>query len=322
MHILVTGGYGFVGSSLIPLLCKKGYSVRLGVRDINNNIFEKKFELNDKVSFDLNSSSNKYDQLLNDIDVVIHLAAKVHVMDETTNELEYKEINSTGTECLAKEAAKRGIKRFIFLSSIKVNGEKNLINIDGKPMPFNEDDVPCPQGDYALSKLEAEDAIRNICNNSDMDFVILRPVLIYGENVRANFLSLLNAVNKYCPLPLAAVRNKRSLIYVNNLGDAITKCINTAKVSNKIYLISDVDISVPDLIRMIAAYSKKRVFLFPFPVSLLKIIGCLLGKKRVIDRLSESMLVDNSRFIEDLQWEPPYSLDEGIQRTVAKYMKN
>jgi UDP-N-acetyl-alpha-D-quinovosamine dehydrogenase len=322
MRILVTGATGFVGTSLIPLLCQNGYLVRLAVRDADKNKLEDKSVLDDQINFDLDSNDNNYDQLLHDVDIVIHLAARVHILDGVNNEAIYKRTNSMGTERLAREAAERGVKRFIYLSSIKVNGEKNLIDVDGNPVPFNKDDVPCPNDAYALSKLEAEFAVRNICNNSDMDFVILRPVLIYGPGVRANFLSLLNIINKNYPLPLASVRNKRSLIYVKNLAHAILKCVNYTEAANKIYLISDVDISVPDLIRKIAQYFKKKAFLFSFPVGMLKVVGSLIGKKRVIDRLTESLLVDNSRFIKELQWKPPYSLDEGIQSTVDWYKQS
>jgi len=322
MRILVTGATGFVGKSLVPLLSQNGHLVRMAIRNVDNYILKDKSDSDDQFNFDLNSNDNNYERLLNDVDVVIHLAARVHILGEAGNEAAYKKINSIGTERLAKEAAERGVKRFIFLSSIKVNGEKNLIDAYGKSMPFNEGDVPYPQDTYASSKLEGEVAIRNVCSSSDMDFVILRPVLVYGPGVKANFLLLLNAVNKYYPLPLASVRNKRSLIYVNNLADAITKCVNTKKKLNKTFLISDFDISVPDLIRVIAQYLNKQAFLFSFPVGILKTVGLFMGKKQAIDRLTESMLVDNSRFREELKWKPPHSLNEGVQATVDWYMQD
>ncbi|MCH7536073.1 MAG: NAD-dependent epimerase/dehydratase family protein, partial [Bacteroidetes bacterium] len=231
----------------------------------------------------------------------------------------YRRTNTQGTERLAKVASERGVRQFLYLSSIKVNGEKNAVGVNNEPYAFNEDDSPCPQDAYAISKLEAENAIRKICHESDMAFVILRPALVYGPGVRANFLYLLNIVNQNYPLPLVTVKNSRSLLYVKNLAHAISACINCPEIANQTYLISDADISVPELIRKIASMLGKRTLLFPFPVGLLKLIGSLLGKRSMIDRLTDSLLVNNSRLIQDLQWTPPYSLDEGLHATIDWY---
>jgi len=322
MRILVTGATGLIGKSLVPLLNENGFFVRTTSREIESNSISKISSLKENVFFDLGADENDYKILLEDIDVVIHLAAKVHAISKPgDNVSDYNKINTIGTEKLANAASANGIKRFIFLSSIKVNGERNSYDAKGKTLAFNEADVPCPQEAYAKSKLEAEDAIRKICHESKMDFIILRPTLVYGPGVRANFLSLINAVNKNYPLPLASVKNNRSLLYVGNLVDVISLCVSYLEKANRIFLVSDTDISVPELVRKIASLLGKRALLFSFPVNWLKILGSLTGKRLVINRLTDSLLVDTSSLREGLKWEPLYSFDEGMQVTVDWYLQ-
>ena len=321
MRILVTGATGFIGKPLIPLLKQNGFFIRTTNREIDNNIFPKDLSLNDTVFFDLSSDKNDYKVILEDIDVVIHLAAKVHNVSSSREDAEeYFKINAGSTEKLAKLASLHGVKRFIFLSSIKVNGERNISDEKGNILAFNEGDDPRPQGAYAKSKLEAEDVIRKICSESKMDFVILRPTLVYGPGVRANFLSLLNIVNKNYPLPFASVKNKRSLLYVGNLIHVISLCVNCSEVANQTYLISDTDISVPELVRTIASLLEKRALLFPFPVRYLRAIGSLTGKRQIIERLTDSLLVDNNSICKDVKWVPPHSFDEGLKTTIDWYL--
>lgn len=322
MRILVTGATGLIGKSLVPLLSENGFFVRTTSREIESYSISKISSLKENVFFDLGADENDYIILLEDIDVVIHLAAKVHDVSISKKDSEkYFKINSDGTEKLAKQALLHGVKRFIFLSSIKVNGESNISDAKGKILAFNEGDDPHPQGAYAKSKLEAEDAIRKICHESEMDYVILRPTLVYGSGVRANFLSLIDAVNKNYPLPLASIKNKRSLLYVGNLIHAISLCVNNSEVANQTYLISDTNISVPELVRKIATLLGKRALLFPFPVSYLRTIGSLTGKKQIINRLTDSLLADNKSICKDLKWVPPYGFDEGLQVTVDWYLQ-
>jgi nucleoside-diphosphate-sugar epimerase len=172
---------------------------------------------------------------------------------------------------------------------------------------------------YASSKINAELEINKICANSNMDFVILRPPLVYGPGVKANFLSILNAVKKGYPLPLSSINNLRSLIYVGNLAHAIFTCIERSDVANKTYMISDTDISVPELIKKIAYHMDKDARLFNCPVSLLKSVASIVGNKSLINRVTDSLLVDSSRFRQELDWEPPYNLDEGISETIDWY---
>ena len=203
MRVLITGATGFVGLSLVPLLKKEGYLVRTANHVIDKKDVGMKSIQNNNVYFDLDVDENNYDQLLAGVDIVVHLAARVHILGDKgkNNDQVYKRTNTLGTENLAKESVKRGIKRFIYLSSIKVNGESNIIRKNNEYCPFKEDDIPRPNGAYAISKLEAEDVVRNICSKSAMDFVILRLPLIYGPGVKANFLSLINIINKNIPLP-------------------------------------------------------------------------------------------------------------------------
>jgi len=250
------------------------------------------------------------------------LAAKVHAVDKPGDNIsDYNKINTIGTERLASAASANGIKRFIFLSSIKVNGERNTYDAKGQALAFNAGDNHHPQGAYAKSKLEAEDAICKICRESEMDYIILRPTLVYGPGVRANFLSLLDIVNKNYPLPLASIKNKRSFLYVGNLIHAITLSVSYPEKANKIFLLSDTDISVPELVRKIASLLGKRALLFRFPVKLLKTLGSFTGKRPVINRLTDSLLADASLIRKDLHWEPLYGFDEGMQETLDWYLQ-
>jgi len=321
-RILVTGAKGFIGVPLVRALVKKGYLVRSTSRVLTEESNDDEDDTVEHYSFDLDDDSHDYERLLANIDVVIHLAARVHTISKPRDKVsDYNKINTIGTERLANAASANGIKRFIFLSSIKVNGERNSSDAKGQALAFNENDSPCPHEPYAKSKSEAEDAIRKICRGSKMDFVILRPTLVYGPGVRANFLSLIDAINKKCPLPFASVKNKRSFLYVGNLIHAITLSVSYPEKANQIFLVCDTDISVPQLVRRIASLLGKRALLFNFPVKHLKTLGSLTGKRPIIDRLTDSLLVDNSSLRKNLNWEPLYSFDEGLQETLDWYLQ-
>jgi len=318
-RVLITGASGFVGGSLVRAIHEKGYIIRITSRNLAKNMGGKGYDAIEHYMFDLSKDDTDYEKLLANVDVVIHLAARVHAVSKPGEDLsEHYKINTLGTKKIAKAASVYGVRRFIFLSSVKVNGEKNIVDEKDKILAFNKYDDPRPQGAYAKSKLGAEVAIRNICHESKMDFVILRPTLVYGPGVRANFLSLLDVVNKNYPLPLASVKNKRSLVYVGNLVHVISLCVDCSMVANQTYLISDTDISM--LVRKIASLLGKRALLFPFPVKYLKILSSLIGKRSMIDPLTDSLLVDNGSLCKDVNWMPPYSLDEGLQATVDWYL--
>ena len=321
-RILVTGARGFIGAPLVQALLKKGYLIRSTSRVLTGESNDEEYDTVEQYRFDLDDDSTDYERLLANVDVVIHLAARVHAVSKSgSNVSGYNKINTIGTERLAKAASVGGIKRFIFLSSIKVNGERNLSDEKGNILAFNEGDDPRPQEAYAKSKLEAEDVIRKICRESKMDFIILRPTLVYGPGVRANFLSLIDAVNRNCPLPFASVKNKRSFLYVGNLIHAITLSVSYPEKANQIFLVSDTDISVPQLVRKIASLLGRKALLFHFPVKCLKTLGSLTGKRPIIDRLTDSLMADNSSLRKNLNWEPLYSFDEGLQETLDWYLQ-
>ena len=314
-NVLVTGASGFIGKPLIARLLQSGYFVRAASRskpliNIIKNTDNYEWQYYDLTSIDIN-----YDSLLKDIDIVIHLAAQVHIMDGISGDIldGYRIVNTRATEILADESSSRGIKRFIFLSTIKVNGEGSNNRV------MSVTDIPNPQDPYAVSKHDAEIAIRKIGDEGEMDYAILRPPLVYGPGVRANFLRLLKIISLRYPLPLAAINNRRSLIYVYNLVDLIFSFIKLETTVKKVYLVKDIDISTPDLLRAIARSFGHHITLIPVPLFLLKIAGLILGKKSIIDRLTDSLVIDDSPTRDELDWAPLYGLDEGLKATANWY---
>ena len=263
--ILVTGANGFIGTALTHKLCEKGYDVR-GIVRSKERTLNRNSRLEIFAVGEINSDTN-WGDALKGIDVVIHLASRAHkLIDASVNLLaEYRIVNADGTQRLAEMSAGAGARRLIFISTVKVNGEKT-----GKHQ-FTERDTPSPHDDYSTSKWEAEQALHNISDATGLEIVILRLPLVYGQGVKANFLRLLDMVNKNIPLPLSMVNNKRSMIYIGNLVDAIIRCIEHPDAVNKTFLVSDgQDVSTPELIRMIAGAMGKKAKLFPCPLSLLK----------------------------------------------------
>lgn len=316
MNILVTGATGLIGKSLTKALVKEGHTIRSTNRKVKNDK-NNSVQPDEVVFFDLTADYVDFDEILMGIDVVVHLAALAHLLgkeNESRKEM-FEKTNLTGTHTLIKECVKRQVARFIFVSTVKVNGEYNAVSDKQEALPFKVDDIPRPSGSYALSKRAAEQAVIDACHDSDTEYVIIRPPLIYGPGVRANFFSLLSAVYKNIPLPLKSLRNQRSLLYVENLASAITVCVEHENVANKTYLLKDVDISIPELVDKIAFFMKKKSLLFYFPVSLLRFVGTVLGKKSSVERLTEPLIVDDSLFHRDTKWSMPYGSDEGLQRT-------
>jgi nucleoside-diphosphate-sugar epimerase len=259
------------------------------------------------------SSNTNWADALRDIDVVIHLLARVHVMDDKVTDplLEFRNINVNATIALANAAAKQGIKRFVFLSSVKVNGESTLHK------PFSEFDVPHPQDAYAISKWEAEEALRKISKDTGMEVVIIRSPLVYGPNVKANFLKMMQYIKRGIPLPLGAIQNKRSLIGIDNLVDFIATTISHPKAANQTFLISDdEDISTTDLLRRIGKYIGKPARLIPLHPKILSFLFNILGRQDFGDRLLGSLEVDITKAKKLLAWSPPKTLDEGLRATI------
>ncbi len=254
----------------------------------------------------------EWTRILDDVDVVIHLAARGHVMKEQlANPLDaYRETNVDGTLNLARQAAKSGVRRFIFVSSIKVNGEQTLL---GKP--FAADDIPAPEDAYGISKLEAEQGLLILSKETEMEVVIIRPPLVYGPEVKENFASMMKFVASGVPLPFGAIYNQRSLVAIDNLVSLIITCIDHPAAVNQVFLVSDgEDVSTSDLLRRLAKAAGVSSRLIPIPAGLLNMGLTMLGKKMIAQRLLGSLQVDISKTQEMLGWAPPVSVDEGLLR--------
>jgi len=317
MKVAVTGANGFIGTALTHKLCEKGYDVRGIVRSKERSL-NRNSRLEIFAVGEINSDTN-WNDALKGIDVVIHLASRVHKLnDASINPLaEYRRVNTDGTQRLAEISARAGVKRLIFISTIKVNGEKTAGDA------FTENHLAHPQDPYAISKWEAEQALHNISDATGLEIVILRLPLVYGQGVKANFLRLLDMVNKNIPLPLSMVNNKRSMIYIGNLVDAIIRCIEHPDAVNKTFLVSDgQDVSTPELIRMIAGAMGKKAKLFPCPLSLLKMIGKVAGKSDEIERLTGSLQIDTAKIRRELSWTPPFTMEQGLRKTADWFMSN
>ena len=284
MNILITGQNGFIGKPLFDLLKQKGHYVRGSVRSKKRTNQNKDIV----VSGDIDSTTDWLD-LLKGIEVVIHLANRAHVLNDQSQDplTIFRKINVDGTIQLARQAVEFGVKRFIFISSIKVNGEQT------NKYPFTKNDKPNPQDPYAISKLEAENALREIAKSSSMEIVIIRPPLVYGQGVKGNFKRLSRLVELGIPLPFASISNKRSLISLENLVQILAKTVTHSKVANQTLLVSDKeDLSTPQLIKKIAASIGKPARLFHFPPALLKIMGKLTGQGNAIERLIGNLQID------------------------------
>jgi UDP-glucose 4-epimerase len=256
------------------------------------------------------SRFTRWTDALDGIDTVIHLAARVHMMHDASADplAEFRKVNAEGTLNLARQAADAGVRRFIFLSSVKVNGERGF---------FRESDVENPQDAYAVSKYEAEQGLRRIAAETGMAVTIIRPPLVYGPGVKANFQALVRAVRRGIPLPLASIDNRRSLVAIDNLVDLIVTCIDSPAAANETFLVSDgEDLSTPQLVRRIAAALDRPPRLVPMPPVVLAAVARVLGRGEAADRLISSLQVDIAKARELLGWRPPFTVDEGLARAV------
>lgn len=321
--VLITGATGFVGSRLAAFL-----STRVPVGDLSLAVRHHPDKLqmprgltaeSMKVVGDINPHTNWIDALIG-VDVVIHLAARVHVMNDVALDPleEYRNANTLATIHLAQEAAKAGVKRFIYLSSIKVNGEET-----SPGQSYSEDSTPAPIDPYGVSKWEAELGLEKVCAQTGMQFVIIRPPLIYGPGVKANFQKLLALVAKGIPLPLGATHNQRSMLALDNLVSFIAEAMTNPLAANQCFLLSDgEDVSTTQLLKLIARGMSKSIWLLPVPVFILKVAAQVLGASEAADRLLGSLQIDSSKARQLLQWQPPLSVEEGIINTAQSYLKN
>ena len=268
---------------------------------------------------DINPHTNWTNSLVG-VDVVIHLAARVHVMNDVVLDPleEYRNANTLATIHLAEEAAKAGVKRFIYLSSIKVNGEETLPG-----QSYSEDSTPAPIDPYGVSKWEAEQGLEKVCAQTGMEFVIIRPPLIYGPGVKANFQKLMGLVAKGLPLPLGALNNQRSILALDNLVSFIAEVVTNPLAANQRFLLSDgEDVSTTQLLKLIARGMGKSIWLLPVPAFFLRAAAQVLGASAAADRLLGSLQIDSSKARQLLQWQPPLSVEEGIAIAAKAYLKN
>ena len=324
MRMLVTGANGFVGNALVAASQQNAHSVRRALRN-------KGEEEGDAVAVgDINGHTD-WAEALRDIDVVIHLAARVHVMHESAADplAAFREVNVQGTENLARQAAAGGVKRLVYVSSIKVNGESTLspgpspVNGGGVQNIFTELDIPAPQDPYGISKWEAEQALHRVAAETGLEIVIVRPPLVYGAGVKGNFAQMLKVLDRGIPLPFASVHNRRSLIHGGNLADALIACATHPAAAGQTYLVSDGDdVSTPELLRRLGAELGRPARLFPCSPALLRFAGRLTGKSAQIERLLGSLQVDSARIRRELDWHPPYTLQQGLQGTAEWYRAN
>ena len=312
---LVTGGSGFLGRALIERLvqlpdCSVVAPVRAtsavlpaGVRQLPLTSL---------------NGTNDWSEALTDVDVVVHAAARVHVMKEVSSDplAAFREVNVEATLNLARQAAASGTKRFIFISSIKVNGE------GAEPgTVYSADDVPAPIDPYGISKLEAERGLKELAAVTGMEVVIIRPVLVYGPGVKANFLSMMRWLYRGVPLPFGAVHNQRSLVAIDNLVDFIVTCSEHPAAANQVFLISDgEDVSITQLLRKLAGALGKPAILLPIPAWLMSGAATLLGQRALSDRILGSLRVDISKNRQLLGWTPPVTLDKALSLTAQHFL--
>lgn len=310
LRIQVTGISGFVGQAVCVQAVRHGFAVRGALRkqgDLPSSV-------EPVVVGEINGATD-WSGALSDVNIVLHLAARVHVMCDAADDplKEFRRVNTAGTEHLARSAAASGVKRLVYVSSIGVNGLQTA-----RDQAYSETDKPNPHNPYALSKWEAEQALQRVAQETGLEVVIVRPPLVYGVGAPGNFAQMLRVLAKGIPLPLASVHNQRSLIYVGNLVDALILCATHPAAAGQTYLVSDgEDISTPDLLRQLGAAMGHPARLFPCPPALLKLVGRLTGKAEQVERLLGSLRVDSGKIRRELYWRPPYTLSEGLQNTGA-----
>lgn len=310
--VMVTGANGFVGEALVTSLMSKDFTLRQAVRQMKPETFDDESVF---VSGDINESTNWMNALAG-IDVIVHTAARVHVMNERSLDpiAEFRRVNVLGSVNLARQAAISGVKRFIYLSSVKVNGEASVV---GRALEAS--DSPRPFGAYAVSKLEAEVELLRVASETGLEVVIVRPPLVYGPGVKANFALLMRAIQMRVPLPFGMVGdNRRSMVSLDNLIDFIVVCLEHPAASNEIFMVSDGhDLSTAELVHRISKASGKKTILLPVPVPLLKKIALIFGKKDFMERLTGSLQVDIRKNFSLLDWKPKACLHESLVKTLS-----
>ena len=319
ISVAVSGATGFVGRALCAALVGRDFRVRRLVRHAlpaeaaQFGAQGSRADYEDVCIGDIAGNSDLANALL-DIDTVVHLASPAVAREAADSLARFRKVNVEGTRRLARSAAAAGSRRFIYLSTLKVHGEQSLEH------PIREGDPRRPTDAYAISKVEAEDVLGDISRTTGLDVIILRPPAVYGPGARGNILRLLQLISRGVPLPLASIVNRRSLIYMDNLVDAIITCIEATARTGGVYLVSDgEDVSTPDLIRGLAAGLGAPVRLVPCPVALLKLGGRMTGRSGDIGRLTDSLQIDSSKIRAEIGWKPPCPLAYGLAATARWY---
>lgn len=313
--IFITGATGFVGSALIKRLLQENARLTAAVltgEDAGHLPTEV-----ERVTVEPLSDSSDYTAALRHADIVIHLAARVHIMQDTAADplQEFRKVNCHGTERLAQQAVNAGVRRFVFASTVKVHGEETI-------KPYCEDSPLTPLDFYGISKLEAEVALQRISAETRLEVVVVRSPLVYGPGVKANFLRFMSAIYRGIPLPFASISNNRSLINVDNLVDALTCCATDPNAAGQTYLVSDgQDVSTPELIRLMASALGRPSRLWPFPPALMFLAGKVFGKSQTVERLLGSLQVDSSKIRKELGWIPPLTMQQGLEKTAEWFKK-
>ncbi|OWY33341.1 UDP-glucose 4-epimerase family protein [Herbaspirillum aquaticum] len=319
MHILVTGASGFVGQALLGRLALEGqHRLRAAYRSATaKQLLPKDVEA---LTIGELAAETDWTPALKGMETVVHCAARVHVMDDTAADplSEFRRVNVAGTLALARQAQEAGVKRFIFISSIKVNGESTE---PGRP--YTAEDAPAPSDPYGISKMEAEQGLMALARSGGMEVVVIRPVLVYGPGVKANFLSMMRWLDKGLPLPLGGIeRNRRSLVALDNLVDLIHVCLSHPCAAGQVFLASDgEDLSTTQMLRRLGRALGKSPALLPIPAAWLKAAARLAGKPAIAQRLCGSLQIDISKNRELLGWTPPSSVDEAFRKTADAYRR-
>jgi nucleoside-diphosphate-sugar epimerase len=308
-NILVTGANGFVGNHLCRYLHANGLSVKAALR---RNIPD--WEICEQIAVGTIDGATDWSGALDGMDAVVHLAARVHVMRESEADplAAFRRVNVDGTVTLARQAAQAGVKRLIFMSSIKVNGERTT------GVPFTADDEPGPEDAYGTSKWEAEQALRKVAEQTGLELVIVRPVVVYGAGVKGNLERLMLVIKRDLPLPLAGITNRRSFLCIQNLLHFTHCCIEHPDAKGEVFLVADgEDLSTPDFIRKLAQAMECRARLFPVPVTLLRLAGWMTGRSPMIARLTEDLQVDLTKNSLRLGWSPVIDTDRALREMMS-----
>jgi len=310
--VLVTGATGFVGGQLLQQLASNpGFQLRAAVRNKTENL-PAGVSIYRVGNIDTDTD---WHEALADCKTVIHTAARAHIMNDSAQDplVEFRRVNVEGTLNLARQAMDAGVKRFIFISSIKVNGEGESNRV------YRFDDPAAPEDDYGLSKWEAEQGLKALCSESSMELVVIRPSLIYGPGVKGNLALLAKAIDKGLPLPLGAIKNQRDMLSLNNLIDLIKTCIEHPAAAGQVFLCCDNEpVSTPQLITLIANGRGKHARLWKVPLLVLSMFACLTGRQAMLKRLSSDFRIDIQHTMNTLDWTPPFSVAQSMRWAFAK----